>query len=192
MRKKILVIVWVLTILVVWGEALYGVKIKLLKRLVFSELSEKPFEITENLFFLGEIPRVNNFEGKESIGKVKKNNVYEDDYIIEDSALAFNSDSGIVIITGCSHSGICNITEYAKDICNESKIREIIGGFHLVNARQDKILRTANYLANLEAESFYPCHCTDFQSKMILARHISLGSTGVGLVREYKINYPSF
>jgi len=76
-------------------------------------LSDTPVWITKNLVFLGKIPRTFSFEntnpGKRRLylpdGKI------EPDYLIDDTALAYRSDSGIVIITGCSHSGICNIIE---------------------------------------------------------------------------------
>ena len=149
------------------------------------ELSRESFNLTQNLIFLGEIPRKNNFEGKESIGKINKNDNFEDDYITEDSALAFNSDLGIVVITGCSHSGICNIVEYAKLVCNNSPITDVIGGFHLVNPPQERIFKTADYLSKLGTKSIHSCHCTDFQSKMILSKYTRLKATGVGLVKEY-------
>lgn len=150
------------------------------------KLTKEPFYITENLIFLGEIPRENDFEGKEILGKVKRNNKFENDYIFEDSALVYKSDEGMIIITGCSHSGICNIVEYSKKVCNESKIIDIIGGFHLVKSSQERVLKTADYFSKIGINGIHPCHCTDFQSKIILAKYIKLKATGVGLILEYK------
>ncbi len=141
------------------------------------KLTKESFKITENLTFLGEIPRKNSFEGKEPIGN---------DYINEDSALAFNSETGIVIITGCSHSGICNIVEHAKSICENSSIKDIVGGFHLVNPPQERIFRTADYLSKLNTKGIHPCHCTDFRSKITLSKYTRLEAAGVGLIKEYK------
>lgn len=141
------------------------------------KLSKKPVKITENLIFLGEIPRINNFEGKEPIGN---------DFITEDSALAFDSEKGIVVITGCSHSGICNITEHAKNICGGQAIFDIIGGFHLVNPPKERVFRTADYLSKLNTKGIHPCHCTDFRSLITLSKYIKLEPTGVGLVMKYK------
>ena len=58
---------------------------------------------------------------------------YEDDILLDDSALAFRTGKGLVIITGCSHSGICNIIEHAKKVCGEERILDIIGGLHLMS-----------------------------------------------------------
>lgn len=80
------------------------------------KLSSEPIYITERMVFLGEIERKNNFEAKKPIGKILKNGTELDDYLLDDSALVYISEKGLVIITGCSHSGICNIIEYAKKL----------------------------------------------------------------------------
>ncbi len=168
------------------GEIGCQVSLEKLKKNFDIKLSKEPFKITKNLVFLGEIPRINNFEGKEPLSKVYKNNNYEDDYIIEDSALVFNSNKGIAVITGCSHSGICNIVEYSKNVCGESKIIDIIGGFHLVNPSEEKISLTADYLLKQGVKKIHPCHCTDFCSKITLSKYTKLHAVGVGLILKFE------
>jgi 7,8-dihydropterin-6-yl-methyl-4-(beta-D-ribofuranosyl)aminobenzene 5'-phosphate synthase len=81
-------------------------------------LSATPVWITEDLVFLGEIPRKFSFErtkpGKHTI--VLPDGSTRPDLLLDDSALAFRCRAGLVIITGCSHAGICNITEYAREV----------------------------------------------------------------------------
>ena len=89
--------------------------------------SKRPYWITEKIVFLGEVERKNDFEAKVPIGKTKRGKQYEDDYSIDDSAIAIDGNDGIVIITGCSHSGICNIAEYAKKVIGKEKIKFIVG-----------------------------------------------------------------
>lgn len=147
--------------------------------------SKKPYWITEKLVFLGEIPRNNEFEGKTSIGQVYKNGIAKNDYIIDDSALAYKSEFGLVIITGCSHSGICNITEYAKKVCEESKVFDIVGGFHLLAPVDNQLLKTVKYLSDIDINQLHPCHCTDLQSKIELAQKLNVKEVGVGLELKY-------
>jgi hypothetical protein len=71
--------------------------------------SKDPVWLTEKLVFLGEIERKNDFEAKSPIGKIVKPNFEEDDYLMDDSALAYKSPRGLVIITSCSHAGICSL-----------------------------------------------------------------------------------
>ena len=77
----------------------------------------------------------------------------------DDSALAVKSKKGLIVITGCSHSGICNIVEYAKKVAGIKKIYSVIGGFHL--KKDDIVLKkTTEYLKKENIERLYPCHCT--------------------------------
>ncbi len=96
------------------------------------------------------------------------------------------SDNGLVIITGCSHSGICNIIEYAKIVCNEERVYDVIGGFHLLNPSQHTLSNTAEYLGKCQPHTIYACHCTDLRSKVNLAQYTNVQDVGVGLVVKYK------
>lgn len=55
------------------------------------KLSKDPVWLTENLVFLGEIERKKDFEAKSPIGKIVKPDFEEDDYLMDDSALAYKS-----------------------------------------------------------------------------------------------------
>lgn len=149
------------------------------------KLSKKPIWITDKLVFLGEIPRIFEFEGKEAIGIRRTKQLEEKDYLLDDSAVAYLSDSGLVIITGCSHSGICNITEYAKKVTGISKVSDIIGGFHLLNPECQQLEGTRDYLAALNLRGLYPCHCTDLHSKIELAKKNDIKEVGVGLQIDF-------
>jgi len=154
-----------------------------LKRHFNLNLSRKPVKLSSRLTFLGEIPRTNSFEGQTRFGR--KEGCDTDDIVTEDSALAYKLDQGLVIITGCSHSGICNIIEYAKEICGEDRILDIIGGFHLLNPEKSQLEGTLKYLKELQPASVHACHCTDLQSKIALSRVSPLKEVGVGMVLEY-------
>ncbi len=117
-----------------------------------------PVQITKNLFFLGQIPRLNDFESQNTPFKFEDNS---DDFVNDDSALAAISNNKLVIITGCSHSGICNICEYAKKVSGISEIETVIGGFHL-RAKNRQTFETINYLKKNEVSNVLPSHCTSF------------------------------
>ncbi|MFH0876332.1 MAG: MBL fold metallo-hydrolase [archaeon] len=120
-------------------------------------LSKEPFWIKKNkIIFLGEIPRLNSFEGKTSVGNVENG---EKDFVIDDSAIAIKSQKGLIVISGCSHSGICNTINYAIDVCNEKKVFALIGGFHLFNKEQTD--KTIEFIKQINIEHIYPMHCLD-------------------------------
>jgi len=149
-------------------------------------LTKEPFWLTEKLVFLGEIPRKNDFEGKAVSGKVRIPEIDKVDYLLDDTALAYKSPNGLVIITGCSHSGICNIVEYAKDVCNEHRVIDIIGGFHLQNPSQKQLQGTLEYMKGLKLDALHACHCTDLKSKTALSNVASQQEVGVGLKLEFE------
>lgn len=149
------------------------------------ELGRKPVQLTERLIFLGEIERTNEFEAQEPMGKVLDDGVETDDFLIDDSALVYRSPDGLVIISGCSHSGICNIVEYAKKVCGDERVVDIIGGFHLLDPPKEQLQGTIEYMKSLRPGAVHACHCTDLNSKIALASVVDLGEVGVGLVLEY-------
>ena len=130
-------------------------------------LSKQPIQVSKNIIYLGEIPTINEFEPRYSIGKCIIDDNKMDDTIVDDSAIVYKSDKGLFVITGCSHSGICNILEYAKKVCNDQRIYGVIGGFHLfdVNKRLEK---TITYLKENNIKLLYPCHCVSLKAKMKL------------------------
>jgi 7,8-dihydropterin-6-yl-methyl-4-(beta-D-ribofuranosyl)aminobenzene 5'-phosphate synthase len=150
------------------------------------KLRKEPFWITERLVFLGEIERTNSFENKKPIGKRISGGIEEEDYVMDDTALAYKSEEGLVIITGCSHSGICNIIEYAKKLCNDDRIVDVIGGFHLLNPDKEQLEMTKKYIKQAAVRKLHACHCTDLHSKLALAEAADIKEVGVGLVLEYK------
>jgi 7,8-dihydropterin-6-yl-methyl-4-(beta-D-ribofuranosyl)aminobenzene 5'-phosphate synthase len=146
-------------------------------------LSDEPVWITDNLVFLGEIPRQFAFEhadpGKRRISL--PDGRMEPDRMADDSALAYRSGEGLVIITGCSHAGICNITEYAREVCGERNVRDIIGGFHLISPEPERLEKTGAYLGSLSLNALHACHCTSLPAKIALAAQCPLREVGVGM-----------
>ena len=128
-------------------------------------LSKDPVQLREGVIVLGEIPRKTDFE-EPSInaitieeGRVKK------DMLFDDTALAVNVEGhGIVIVTGCSHSGIVNIALRAKDIFPGIPIEGILGGFHLKDVDSEHIEKTVSQLASLKPSWIAAGHCTGFDA----------------------------
>lgn len=119
-------------------------------------LTDKPYKIYEDIFFLGEIPRLNSFESQDAFYYDEKD---RDDYVLSDSAIAIKRDDGIIIVTGCSHSGVVNIINYAKKVCDMENIRAVIGGFHL-RKLNNVVEETVKSLKKEENCTYYPMHCT--------------------------------
>lgn len=142
--------------------------------------SEKTIYITEHLIYLGEIPRKNDFENKEPIGEQEKNGERANDYILDDTALVYKGAEGLFIIAGCSHSGICNIIEYAKEICDDDRVLGILGGFHLFEDNV-QLQKTIDYLVACKVKQLYPCHCVSLLAKAKMMEKLPVAEVGVGM-----------
>ena len=143
-------------------------------------LSKEPVKISEHITYLGEIPSLNDFETRYVIGKKMVDDEKYEDTINDDSAIVYQSEKGLFVITGCSHSGICNIIEYAKKVCNDSRIYGVIGGFHLFDI-DEKLEKTINYLSENNIQLLYPCHCISLKAKIEMAKRLDIKEVGVGL-----------
>jgi len=143
-------------------------------------LSKEPIKVSKNIIFLGEIPQMNNFENRKAIGKQIIDGNSVDDYVMDDTALVYKNKKGIYIITGCSHSGICNIIEYAKKVCEDDRILGVIGGFHLFEV-DEQVHKTIDYLKQNNLKALYPCHCTSFVVRAEINKVLSVKEVGVGL-----------
>jgi 7,8-dihydropterin-6-yl-methyl-4-(beta-D-ribofuranosyl)aminobenzene 5'-phosphate synthase len=158
-----------------------------LKRNFQTNLTREPFQLTENLFFLGEIPRKFDFEGKTSLGQTLVSDSLTADYLFDDTALVYKTSKGLIVITGCSHSGVCNIVEHAREVCKEERVIDIIGGFHLMELKNDdpKLKGASCYLKKLNPVQIHPCHCTDLHCKMALAEVSMVNEACSGLELKY-------
>lgn len=152
-------------------------------RLAFSP---EPLWLSERLVFLGAIERRQPFEGKQAVGTICCGTDWQPDYVEDDSALVYKGENGLVIITGCSHAGICNIVDQAKRVCQEERIQAIIGGLHLLQAEPAVLNATAEHLAACRIDAVYACHCTDLAAKLALAQALPLREVGVGLQLSYR------
>lgn len=118
--------------------------------------TKEPLEVLENIWFLGEIERNNDFEAKTFPTVLEEGKT---DYLRDDTGIVIKTEDGIIVISGCSHSGICNTIEYAKKITKEDNVIAVMGGFHLreINESTEK---TIQYFINNNIQSAYMGHCT--------------------------------
>ncbi|MGL4282393.1 MBL fold metallo-hydrolase [Eubacterium aggregans] len=139
--------------------------------------------LSERLVFLGEIPRGTDFEARAHIGTTIVEGRVEADTLRDDSALVYQNGEGIFIITGCSHSGICNIIYYAKKVCGEEHIHGVLGGFHLLEDLP-QLDQTIAYLKANRIDAVYPCHCVSLLTKAKMMSVLPVQEVGAGIVIE--------
>lgn len=143
--------------------------------------SKTPYKITDGAIFLGEIPRRNDFE---SLSTPFEDEFGNDDFVPDDSAMVFVVNDQLVVITGCSHSGICNIIEHAKEVTGISKIKAVIGGFHLKN-RNQQAFETIECFKENDIEFIFPGHCTELPVLTLFHKHFHNRQLKTGMILEF-------
>ena len=124
-------------------------------------LSRDPIQLSEQIYFLGEIPRLTEFESKQTAFRKADGT---DDFVMDDSGLAIVTSKGLVVISGCAHSGICNMTAHATKVTGIEKIHLVIGGFHLQND-DATTQQTIDWMKSMQVEQVIPSHCTNFSTQ---------------------------
>ncbi|MDO5114580.1 MAG: MBL fold metallo-hydrolase [Synergistaceae bacterium] len=145
--------------------------------------TKEPLEIAEKLFWLGEIePAVHP---RKALGEKLSGGEWEPDYCVDDSALVYDGKDGLVIITGCSHSGICNIVEQARRLTGKRRLADIIGGFHLRSGSDEEMSPVISYLEKEPPARMHPCHCSCQRARLALAAKFESGEVGVGTELDF-------
>jgi 7,8-dihydropterin-6-yl-methyl-4-(beta-D-ribofuranosyl)aminobenzene 5'-phosphate synthase len=108
---------------------------------------------------------------------------------IVEQALAVCSEAGTVVITGCAHPGVVEMTARAKEVTGQ-EIALVIGGFHLGGASQEKIDRIATALRDLGVERIAPGHCTGDLARSRLAQHFGEDCMLIGVGHSICVGGP--
>jgi hypothetical protein len=110
------------------------------------------------------VERITGYEKGLPVFKRKINEQEELDPFSDEQALVVNVEGkGLVIIGGCCHPGIVNMTKYAQKLTGVSRVAAIIGGFHLTAGGDDLINGTINGLKEINPGLVLAGHCTGFR-----------------------------
>ncbi len=140
-----------------------------------------PVKIADEIILTGIIPRNTTFEdtgGPFFLDEKGEN----PDPIVDDQAMWIETPKGLVVCVGCCHSGIINTLEYISEITSHTPIHTVIGGFHLVNADQNRFDQTITELRKFNVKHLIPCHCTGDEFMTIISKElpgVTLGYAGL-------------
>lgn len=126
------------------------------------------------VLFLGEVPRTTPFESGSPAMQYEQNGQARPDPLEDDSALAAHIEGkGLVVLSGCAHSGIVNTVHCAQQLTGVDQVHAVMGGFHLTGAPKDKVIDpTTEALKEIGPTYVIPTHCTGRQAAMDLERRM--------------------
>lgn len=136
------------------------------------ENRQPSFLLDSSVLITGEVDRTTAFEkGFAAHQAFFDGNWAPDPLILDDQALIVHvRDKGLVILTGCGHSGIVNIIRYAQRLTGIDCIHHVMGGFHLNGPAFEPIIPdTVAALTEIAPTYISPAHCTGWKAAHAIA-----------------------
>jgi 7,8-dihydropterin-6-yl-methyl-4-(beta-D-ribofuranosyl)aminobenzene 5'-phosphate synthase len=102
---------------------------------------------------------------------------------VGESGLVLETASGPVLITGCAHTGVVEMTKAASALAGRP-VMAVMGGFHLASASAGDVERIIGELTALGVERCGPAHCTGEAATSRMKEAFAAGfiEMGVGAV----------
>ncbi|MBS7629517.1 MBL fold metallo-hydrolase, partial [Candidatus Bathyarchaeota archaeon] len=127
-------------------------------------LSRGPVDIMDGVSTSGEIVRETPFEEVSGYWTLDYDKLVED-LMLDDQALYVKVEGkGLVIISGCAHSGIVNTIIQAKKTSGVDHIYAIVGGLHLTTSNDERIRKSVDEIERMDPKIIHPCHCTGLKA----------------------------
>lgn len=121
-------------------------------------------ELAPGAWFLGEIERFyDNSYAVKDFKTVMDGDVVEEP-MHDDSGLAIRIGDKVVVLAGCSHSGIPNMVRRAKGVTKADRAT-VIGGLHLIAAEDGVIEDVISQMLGEGVEEVHVGHCTGLRGE---------------------------
>jgi 7,8-dihydropterin-6-yl-methyl-4-(beta-D-ribofuranosyl)aminobenzene 5'-phosphate synthase len=138
---------------------------------------DRPVQLYPGIWLTGPVPRKYPEHNWSGSGKVTTPAGIVEDTVPEDMALIFDTDQGLVVLTGCGHAGVINIIDYARTIIRPARVHALIGGIHLFAASEATLQWTAGKLKDFGVDNIIGAHCTGLETVYRFRRDLGLDRT---------------
>jgi 7,8-dihydropterin-6-yl-methyl-4-(beta-D-ribofuranosyl)aminobenzene 5'-phosphate synthase len=122
----------------------------------------------------GQVERVTDFEQGFPLNYARTTNGgwEPDPWIWDDQAVVVNlKGKGLVVLSGCSHSGAINVLRQAQRLTGEDRVHAFVGGMHLTGGNFERLIpRTLDELGAIAPTWLVPGHCTGWKATHEIAR----------------------
>jgi len=125
---------------------------------------EHPAELWPGVWLTGPVPRKYPERNWSGHVEIQTKDGWMEDNLPEDMSLVINTAQGLVVVSGCGHSGIINTLEYTRGSIRNAPIHAALGGFHLYQLDDDKLNWTATKLREFGLQNFLGAHCTGIEA----------------------------
>ncbi len=96
------------------------------------------------------------------------------DPIDDDLSMWFTTAAGVVVVTGCCHSGIVNTLRYVGQVAGPASVWAVVGGLHLLGASDERLAKTVEVLCqSASLQRLALGHCTgQVATSRMQAKHV--------------------
>ena len=136
------------------------------------ENQQPSFLLDRSVLITGEVPRVSGYEPGFPFQQAWIDEAWKPDpLVLDDQALIVNvREKGLVVISGCGHAGVVNISRYASQLTGGQPLHALMGGFHLNGPLFEPLIpRVLEDLALLDPQVLVPAHCTGWRAQHAMA-----------------------
>ncbi len=123
----------------------------------------KAVQLYPGVWLTGAIPRKYPERNWSGSARVTTPSGEVEDNLPEDLALVFDTEAGLVVLTGCGHAGVINTIEHARAVVRPARVHALIGGVHLFNAKEETLVWTAEKLRGFGVDHLLCAHCTGIE-----------------------------
>ena len=166
------------------NKFIYSIKLPSMNKTIIENLvnqnnlkiieTNKPIKLTSGITTSGEIEIFDERELTKGFYLMKSRKEFEKNTFRDEISIYINvKDKGLVVITGCGHTGIVNTIKHGQKLTGINKIYAIIGGFHKEWEKTEDIEESVRIIEGLNPEITCGMHCTGFEFNKIMSRHPS-------------------
>ena len=131
-----------------------------------------PINLTNGVVTSGQIKLYDEDEVTKGLYIMKSRKEYERNLFRDEISIYLNIENkGLVVITGCGHSGIMNTIKHGQELTGIDKVYAVIGGFHEEWNPEEKVQKKVDFLTSLEPEVVCGMHCTGFMFNKLMSGH---------------------
>ena len=129
------------------------------KRIPYRFVKNEIYEILPGLYVITNFPRIYKDEVINTRFKLMEDGKFVNDPFNDEVLVAIDTPEGLVILLGCSHPGMKNMLDSTRNLLKKP-IYAVLGGTHLVEANDNSLDISMDYLNKGDIKVIGVSHCT--------------------------------
>lgn len=126
-------------------------------------------EIVPGIHAVSRFPRIHAEEKIPERFALELDGRMKADTFSDEILLVIETGSGLVVLLGCSHPGMCNMLDAVKQYFS-LPLFAVLGGAHLVEADDEHLDAVREYLCDASISSLGLCHCTGEKAELLFSK----------------------